>query len=135
MDILELGAKLLKDKLGGAGGDDKEVASALGGLIGGGEGKLDLGGLVEKFKSGGLADLAESWLGDGENAGVSADQVKKALGDDKVKEMAAKLGSDENSVLDGLKDALPQMIDKSSSGGSLLDSLGGIAGLAKKFMK
>ena len=134
MDILELGAKLLKSKLGGAGGDDKEVASALGGLIGGGDGKIDLAGLVEKFKGGELGKIAESWLGDGENAGISADQVREAIGGDKVKEMAAKLGSDENSILDGLKDALPQMIDKSSSGGSLLDSLGGLAGLAKKFM-
>jgi hypothetical protein len=36
-----------------------------------------------------------------------------------------------------LKDALPQMIDKSSSGGSLLDNLGGLSGalgMAKKFL-
>jgi len=31
-----------------------------------------------------------------------------------------------------LKDALPQIIDKSSSGGSLLDSAGGLLGMAKK---
>lgn len=131
MDILDLGAKLLQSKIGGAGADDKDIVSALSGLIGGGEGELDLAGLVEKFKGSGMADLAESWLGDGENAGISADQVRQAVGSDKVKEMAAKLGSDENSIVDGLKDALPQMIDKCSQGGSLLDSLGG---LAKKFM-
>lgn len=121
MDILSIGAKLLKSKLGGAGGDDKAVAGALSGLIGGGEGKLDLAGLVEKFKGSGMGDLANSWLGDGENAGISADQVKQAV------------GSDENSILDGLKDVLPQMIDKSSRGGSFLDSIGGLDGLINKF--
>jgi uncharacterized protein YidB (DUF937 family) len=121
VDILSIGAKLLKSKLGGAGGDDKAVAGALSGLIGGGEGKLDLAGLVEKFKGSGMGDLANSWLGDGENAGISADQVKQAV------------GSDENSILDGLKDVLPQMIDKSSRGGSFLDSIGGLDGLINKF--
>ena len=47
---------------------------------------------------------------------------------------ASQLGTDEGSLLDGLKDALPQMVDKASSGGSLLDSVGGLGGLAKKFL-
>jgi hypothetical protein len=35
-------------------------------------------------------------------------------------------------LLNGLKEALPQIIDKSSRGGSLLDNAGGLLGMAKK---
>jgi uncharacterized protein YidB (DUF937 family) len=47
--------------------------------------------------------------------------------------MASQLNTDEGSLLDGLKDALPQIIDKSSSGGSLLDSANDLLGMARKF--
>ncbi|MDA0323162.1 MAG: YidB family protein [Verrucomicrobia bacterium] len=132
---MDLGVKLLKGKLGNTGDDDGAIAAALGGVLGSGNGKVDLGSFVEKLKGSGLANVVESWLGDGENAGISADQVRDVVGGDKIKDLAAKLGSDEGSVLDGLKDVLPQMIDKSSSGGKLLASLGGLGGLAKSFLK
>jgi uncharacterized protein YidB (DUF937 family) len=51
-----------------------------------------------------------------------------------VAAMATELNTDENSLLDSLKEVLPQIIDKSSSGGSLLDSAGGLLGMAKKFL-
>jgi uncharacterized protein YidB (DUF937 family) len=133
---MELGASLLKDKLGGAA-DVGKLKDALGGLVGEGS-KLDIGGLLKGMQEGGLADVAKSWLGDGENAGISADQVQNLIGADKIKEMAAKVGSDAGSLVEGLKNALPQMVDKASSGGNLLDSIGGLGGLtdmAKKFMK
>ena len=60
------------------------------------------------------------------------------LGSDKIKEAASQLGTDQNDLLRGLQDMMPQVVDKSSSGGSLLDSVGGIeglAGLASKFLK
>jgi uncharacterized protein YidB (DUF937 family) len=58
------------------------------------------------------------------------------LGGDKITEFASKLGVDEDTAADTLAEAVPQMVDKGSSGGSLLDSVGGIEGaigLAKKF--
>ena len=131
MDLLKMGAQLLKGKLGGGGGDGADVVqSALGSLMGGGEsgGGLDLGSLVGKLQEGGMADMAQSWLGDGENQAISADQVKNLFGGDKISEVASQLGSDENSVLSSLQEMLPQLVDKSSSGGSLLDSVGGVGG-------
>ncbi|MEO9459799.1 MAG: YidB family protein [Lentilitoribacter sp.] len=98
---------------------------------------MDLGSLVSGLQSSGLGDLASSWLGDGENSNISTNQLKNILGDDKVYAAAAQIGTDEGSLLDSLQDALPQIIYKSSSGGSLLDSVGGIGGLAsiaKKFL-
>ena len=133
MDIMDIATKMLGDKLGGAGGDNDLLKGALGKLIGGGDG-LDLGSLVGGLKEKGLGNIADSWLGDGDNEGISAGQLKDVLGGDKVAEAASALGADEDSLLDGLKDLIPQMVDKSSKGGSLLDSLGGLGGLAKKFL-
>ena len=119
-----------------AGGNSAAMSGVLNSLIGGGD-KADVGGLLNGLKEKGLGDVASSWLGDGENAPISADQLKDVLGAEKVSQAAAELGTDEGSLLDGLKDAIPQMVDQGSSGGSLLDKVGGlgaVAGMAKKFL-
>jgi len=132
---MNLAKGLLAQKLGG---NNAAIGAVMSGLLGGqAGGGIDLGNLVKGLEAKGLGDVAGSWLGDGENAEISADQLKDVLGQEKIAEAAAQLGTDEGSLLDGLKDALPQMVDKSSSGGSLLDSLGGLGGLgniAKKIL-
>ena len=122
MDLAQLGKDLLSDKLGGGAGG---VMDAIAKLTGGGEGALDLGELAGKLKEGGLGDKVESWLGDGANADVSGGELKSALGGDKVGEMASAMGVDEDTALDRLKDVLPSLMDKASSGGSLMDKFGG----------
>lgn len=115
MDLMKMGMDLLGDKLGDAGG----IMEALGGLTGG-DG-LDLGGIADKLKQGGLGDQVDSWMGDGENLPVSADQVKEAVGEDKLSEMAGKLGVDSDGAADKLSQMLPSVMDKASSGGNLLE--------------
>ena len=137
MDIMQLGAQLLQSKLGGDG-ESGDMMTALSGLIGG-ENGIDIAGLVSKMQGdGGLAELASSWLGDGENAAISGDQVRELLGSEKIAEFAASLNVDEDTAVSGLSDMLPEVVDKSSAGGSILDSVGGIGGLmemAGKLMK
>jgi uncharacterized protein YidB (DUF937 family) len=133
MDLLKMGQELLGDKLGDSAGG---VMEALSGLTSGNG--LDIGGIAEKLKAGGLGDQLGSWLGDGENAEVSGDQIKSALGEDKVAEMATKMGVDTDTAANTLKDALPSLMDKASSGGSLLDKFGGLSGaldMAKGLLK
>lgn len=130
---MNLAKGMLAQKLGA---NNDAVGSALNGLLGQGD-KMDLGSLVSGFQEKGLGAVASSWLGDGANAPVSADQLKEVLGAEQISQAAAKLGTDEVSLLGGLQDALPQLLDKASSGGSLLDSVGGVgalSGLAKKFL-
>lgn len=130
MDLGNLAAQLLKDKLG-ADVDTSKATDALSGLLGNG----GLGGLVDKFQNAGLAEQAKSWLGDGENAALSVDQIKGALDVEQIKGFADKLGLDEGGAADALSNFLPGLIDKSSQAGSLLDGLGdlgGLANLAKK---
>lgn len=140
MDILKMGAEILGKQLSGGGqeADTSAVQEALGSVLGGSGDGIDLGGLLGNLQSSGLAEVAGSWLGDGDNAPISASQLQDLLGSDKIGQLASALNSDEGSVLSGLQDAIPQMVDKSSSGGSLLDAvggLGGVADLAKGFFK
>ena len=133
MDIKNIAAGMLAQKLGI---NQSMVGGIMDKLVGGGD-QMDVAGLVGNLKEKGLGDVADSWLGDGENQSISADQLKDALGAEQVTEAAAELGTDENSLLGGLQAALPQLVDKASSGGSLLDSvggLGGLTGMAKKFL-
>jgi len=129
---MQLGSQLLAGKLG-SGANPDSILSALGGLLAGGDGNPDLGGIIAAMQGKGLGSIAESWLGDGANADISTDQVREVVGNDRVAAMASQLNTDEGSLLDGLKDALPQIIDKSSSGGSLLGNAGDLLGMARKF--
>jgi uncharacterized protein YidB (DUF937 family) len=133
MDLMKLGTQLLASKLG-SGADSGAITGALGGLLSGGGGQTGLDGIIAAMQGKGLGSIAESWLGDGDNEDISTEQVREVVGNDRITEMASQLNTDESSLLDGLKDALPQIIDKSSSGGSLLDSAGGLLGMAKKFL-
>ncbi len=131
-DILKIGAQAFQGNTDSStdGLNLKDISSALSGLMGGSEGGINLSNLLSGMQSGGLASMAASWLGDGDNEGISPTQVKELLGQDKIDEFSTKLGVDQENALSGLAAALPNVIDKSSSGGSLLDSIGGLSGLA-----
>ena len=133
-NLLKMGATLFRDSQqsgdAGSGLDISNLTSALSGLAGGGSSKggFDIGSLLSKMDSGGLGAIAKSWLGDGNNEAISPNQISDMLGADKVSEFASKLGLSKEEAVGGLSEALPQMVDKASSGGSLLDSIGGISG-------
>ena len=139
MEINELCSQLLSQKMG-IQMDSEVIGSALDGLLGNGDGQgnLDLAGLAGKMASSGeLGNIVSSWLGDGANASISPDSIMAMLGEDKVASFASQLGTDSGQAATGLADILPQIMDQSSSGGSLLDSAGGLGGLmgaAKSFL-
>ncbi len=131
-ELLQMGATMFsKSNLSGDAGSNLDLSSltsALSGLTGGNEG-FDLGALLGNLDTGGLGDMAKSWLGDGDNAGISPEQINNTIGFDKIAEFASKLGISTEEATGGLSEALPQMVDKASSGGSLLDSIGGVEGV------
>ena len=72
---MNLAKGMLAAKLGGNSDAIGDVmGSLLGGGAEGGAGGLDLGGLVNGLKEKGLGDVADSWLGDGENADDKGDK-------------------------------------------------------------
>ena len=135
MDLLRLGADLIMNNLNldkNGDGVPDGVAGALAGLFGGGAaGGVDLGSLVSKMAGGGgsVQEMVTSWLGDGDNAAIGVDQIKELLGSGKIADFASKLGVNEDEAATSLADAIPQMVDKASSGGSLLESFGGVEGI------
>ena len=139
-DILKIGAQVFQSNTDSStdGLDLGDISSALSSLLGGSQGGIDLGGIVSRLQEGGLASIAASWLGDGANDGISTDQVKNLLGQEKIDAFSTQLGVSQENALNGLAAALPSVVDKSSSGGSILDSLGGmgdLAGLAGKLFR
>jgi uncharacterized protein YidB (DUF937 family) len=79
----------------------------------------DLSGLVEKLQQGGLGTQVNSWLGDGKNLHVTPDQIKAALGNSQVQELARHFGLPIDAVLKLLADNLPAVVDNASPNGTL----------------
>ena len=79
----------------------------------------DLGGIVNQLQQGGLATQVQSWLGNGANMSVSADQLRAALGSEQVKQIAQHLGLPIDQALAMLSQHLPDMVDKASPNGVL----------------
>ncbi|MBM3162972.1 MAG: DUF937 domain-containing protein [Chlorobi bacterium] len=141
--LIQLGASVIQ------GNNDKnttsipldKISSALGNLLGGSGKMPDFGNLISKMQGSGLGEIAASWLGKGENKPVSPDAVAGIVGLDRLKDFASQLGISEESAKTAVADALPEMVDKASPEGSLLDDLfgniGGMKGLgdiAGKFL-
>jgi uncharacterized protein YidB (DUF937 family) len=79
----------------------------------------DLNGLVAQLQKGGLGPQVQSWLGNGTNMPVSADQLKSVLGNAQVQEMARHLGLPVDAALNLLSQHLPNVIDQASKNGQL----------------
>ncbi len=84
--------------------------------------RTDLGGLngiVAKLQQGGLGDQVASWLGNGPNQPISAEQLRAALGNEHIRQLAGHLGLPVDQALDFLAKHLPTTVDQASPNGSL----------------
>ena len=131
--LIEIAAQMFMKKIGG-GADMSSVMSALQGLLPTQGGELDIQGLISKFsgQGGGLMAMASSWLGDGANNSMSAADVIGFFGKGEVEEFAGKVGVGTDTAASGLADMIPELIDKSSEGGSLMQNAA--EGLGKKLL-
>jgi uncharacterized protein YidB (DUF937 family) len=84
-----------------------------GGLLGG------LGGLLDKFQKGGLGNVANSWVGSGQNQPVAPGQLGSALGPDVIKTLAQRSGLSEDEITKQLSQVLPGVVDKLTPNGRL----------------
>jgi uncharacterized protein YidB (DUF937 family) len=90
-------------------------------------GKTDLGsvgGLLHKLQQSGLGPQVASWLGNGANMPVNADQLKQALGNQNLSQIAAQLGLPVDQLLGQLSHHLPAAVDHMSPHGTLEEQLG-----------
>lgn len=85
-------------------------------------GKTELGnvsGLLARLRAGGLDQEVNSWLGSGPNLAVTADQVRKALGEDVMAQFAAVTGVSADMLASLMAQYLPQTIDRMSPNGQI----------------
>lgn len=78
-----------------------------------------IGGLLKQLQGSGLERQITSWLGNGQNLPVTPTQIKDALGNEQVREIAQKLGIPVDEVLKLLSQFLPGAVDQMSPDGEL----------------
>jgi len=84
--------------------------------------KTDLGGLngiVAQLQQGGLGTQVQSWLGNGANLPVTADELRAALGNEQVQQIARQLGLPVDGALKLLAQHLPAAVDQASPNGTV----------------
>ncbi|WP_020167283.1 MULTISPECIES: YidB family protein [Methylotenera] len=102
--------------LGKFGGEQGGVAQAALDLFNQNGG---LNGILEKFKEGGLGEAAASWVGTGENATISAEQISSILGNGTIAELAAKVGINPETLSAQIAEHLPTLVDKLTPDGEV----------------
>jgi len=100
-------------KLGGDKGTMVQVAMDLFTQNGG------LAGVLEKFKTGGFAEQADSWVSKGENLPITAEQITQVLGSGTITNISNKLGMNPDEVSAKIAEYLPQVIDKMTPDGEV----------------
>ena len=97
-----------------------------------------LDGLLQKFRTAGLADAVGSWIGTGQNVPIDGDQLTAALGAETIDDVASQVGVPRQEAASELATILPRLIDQLTPDGSVPqgDALpGGFAELAAKFLR
>jgi uncharacterized protein YidB (DUF937 family) len=89
------------------------TTSADGGLPGG------LGGLLDRLKHAGHGNVADSWVGTGQNQPINANDLGTAIGPQIIREIAQRTGLDEQELLKQLSAALPGIVDKLTPNGQI----------------
>jgi len=110
----------LLDKLGGVLG--QVTAAAAPGLISAVLAKTNLGnlqGIVNQLQQGGLDKQVQSWLSNGANLSVTPEQLKAALGNEQVRQIAEHFGVPVDQALKLLAEHLPAAVDQASPNGTL----------------
>ncbi len=97
---------------GAAGGEEAHLMAALqaGGLP-------DVGGIVQQLRQSGLGAQVGSWIGNGENLPVSADDIAQALSGPALAAIAGKLGVDPSAASALLSRVLPGLVDRHTPDG------------------
>lgn len=78
-----------------------------------------LSGLLGSFHQQGLGDVANSWVSKGQNQPVSAEQVQRALGNERIQAFADQLGISHEQASGQLAENLPQVVDHLTPDGTL----------------
>ena len=137
MDFLSIAKDIIINKLSQNDISEDAISSGITDLFSNEDNEFDVSQIITNItQNGGLGDIVSSWLGDGENISISPDTISSIFENEKISNFASTLNIDEDEATNLLSNSLPDIIDNISSGGSILDSIGGLDGalsFAKKF--
>jgi uncharacterized protein YidB (DUF937 family) len=94
------------------------VPVVLGEMLGNG-GQGGLSAIVAKLQQSGFGDQVKSWIGNGQNLPITAEQLQAALGSDTVKQLAARFNIPVDQLGPVLAHLLPTAVDHASPAGKL----------------
>jgi uncharacterized protein YidB (DUF937 family) len=98
---------------GGQGGLLPAILSLLQNRHGG------IAGLLGAFQQHGLGEIAQSWIGTGQNKSISPDQVSQVFGHDQVQQVADQAGVSHEEAKSGIANLLPQIVDRLTPSGQV----------------
>ena len=78
-----------------------------------------LNAIVAKLQQAGLGDQVKSWIGNGQNIPITAEQLQEVLGSDTVKQLAARFNIPVDQLSKVLAQQLPAAVDHASPNGTL----------------
>src|SRR3979490_2877945 len=85
-------------------------------------GKGSQGGLnaiVAKLQQAGFGEQVKSWIGNGQNLPITAEQLQQVLGSDTVKQLAARFNIPVDQFAQILAEQVPAAVDHASPDGKL----------------
>ena len=88
-------------------------------VLGNGSQGGGLSAIVAKLQQAGFGDQVKSWIGNGQNLPITAEQLQQVLGSDTVKQLAARFNIPVDQLAKVLAEQLPKAVDSASPNGSL----------------
>jgi uncharacterized protein YidB (DUF937 family) len=76
-------------------------------------------GFINRFRSVGLGDLADSWVSSGANTPVSYEQTESALGEDTLRGLSEKSGADYETSVHASSYIIPHLVDDLTPDGEI----------------
>jgi len=124
--------------LTGNAGSSQQSLNPLGGLLGSLSGSGNSGlvtaamsllqqhggisGVLDLFRSEGMGQQVQSWVGRGPNEEVSGAQVEQAFGSSAIGDVASKLGMSPGETGSSLARVLPEVVDRLTPDGEVPDN-------------
>ena len=71
-----------------------------------------LEGVLGKFRQGGLAQHADSWVSTGQNMNISADQLEQVFGSSTINDLASRVGMPADQAGSAMAQMLPEIINR-----------------------
>lgn len=81
-----------------------------------------LGGVLSKFRQGGLSQQADSWVGTGQNMNISAEQLQQIFGSSAISDLASQLGMSEQQAGSEMAQLLPEVINRLTPEGQVTEN-------------